>query len=108
MNVQQDIIDKMTIDTKKALGNHVEALMVDTFKKEAFWKKIESWFMMLCSLTSLALIGYLGYEWLNHYKVVQIQNLKDVVPVKNSKDAVTFAQAGLDWIELVFLSLIHI
>ena len=102
MTTQQAKIDKMTIDTKKALGNHVEALMVDTFKKEAFWKKFESWIMMLCSLASLGLIGYLGYEWLNHYKDVQMQNPKDVVPIKNPKDAVTFAQAGLDWVELVF------
>lgn len=62
MKSQQDEIDKMTVDTKKALGNHVEDLMVDTFKKEARWKTGESYLMMLCSLISLGLIGYLGYE----------------------------------------------
>ena len=51
--------------------------------------------MMILSLTSLALIGYLGNEWLKHYKNFQIQNLKVVVPIQNPKYAATFAKAGL-------------
>ena len=95
MKSQQDEIDKMTIDTKKALGNHVEALMVDTFKKEARWKTGESYLMMLCSLISLGLIGYLGYEWLNSEWLKSISSV-----TTNTNNASNSNDVG--WIGLIF------
>ena len=101
MQSQQDEINKMTIDTKKALGNHVEALMVDTFKKEAFWKKFESWIMMLFSLVSLALIGYLGYQWLNSdwlHSISSIQQSPNAKNIQNPNDS----ENAMRWIGLIF------
>ena len=66
---QQTEIHKLNDETKKALGNSIDALMVNTFKDEANSKKHESWFMMFLSLLSLVGIGFLGYKWLSAINV---------------------------------------
>lgn len=101
MKVQQDSIDKMTVDTRKALGNHVEALMVKTFQDEAFWKKIESWFMMFLSLVSLGLIGYLGYQWLNSEWLHSISSIPQSPNSKNIPNP-NDSENTLRWIGLIF------
>lgn len=101
MNAQQDKIDKMTVDTRKALGNHVEALMVKTFQDEAFWKKIESWVMMFLSLVSLGLIGYLGYQWLNSEWLHSISSIPQSPNAKNIPNP-NDSENTLRWIGLIF------
>lgn len=81
MRLQQSEIDKMKDKTKKALGNDIERIMVETFKDEAFYKSIESWVMVLMSLGCLLGIGIIGYKWLS---------------------SLTNLQNGIDWTVLIF------
>ena len=64
MTDQKDKINKMNSDTKKSLGDHVNALMVKTFQEEANAKETQAKWMFGFSMFFIALIAIFGLCWI--------------------------------------------
>lgn len=64
MELQKKAINNMNEETKKSLGNHVNALMVRTFREEAILKEKEARFMFKCSISFIVAIAVFGLIWI--------------------------------------------
>lgn len=64
MKLQKIEIDKMNEETKESLGDHVNALMVETFQKEADTKEKEAKWMFKWSIGFIATIAVFGLMWI--------------------------------------------
>lgn len=107
MQNQRREIDKMNSETKKSLGNHVNALMVRTFREEAILKEKEARFMFKCSIGFITAIAIFGLIWIFSFNIdgfelykYGIKLVHDVNNVGQKWEWITFAYRAMIFLPL--------
>lgn len=107
MESQRGMIEKMNSETKKSLGNHINALMVRTFREEAVLKEKEARFMFKCSIGFIAAIAVFGLIWILGFNMdgvelyqYGIRFIHDVNNINKKLEWITFAYRAMIFLPL--------
>ena len=117
MQTQKIEINKMNEETKESLGDHVNALMVETFQKEADTKEKEAKWMFKWSIGFIATIAVFGLMWIFGFNIDGVELYKYGIRFTHGLEQ-NLANAGkenvnnvgqkLEWITFAYRAMIFL